>query len=211
VTRAAFVLGSNGPERLGRLKCLTFARRDVARFAQAISTTAVGFSVTGRRLRVRDPVIKQFNELASSLGPRDELLFYFAGHGLVSHGDFYLVLDGTRSDRLPATALPWVNIKQIIRQSDARNKVVILDCCHAGEAVDDPLGGAFRGAFDSETIHAVARGSTASILVACGPDGFARETERRHGGVLTSLIVDALGSKRPGSRSVGSGVARKPA
>ena len=41
-----------------------------------------------------------------------------------------------------------------------------------------------------------ARGSTASILVACGPDGFARETKARGGGILTSLIIDGLRTRR---------------
>src|SRR4051812_1457422 len=93
VTRAAFVLGSNGPDTLGRLKKLAFARDDAVRFARAISAIDVGFSIKGRTFRARDTIIKRFDELASALGPQDELIFYFAGHGLVSHGDLYLILD----------------------------------------------------------------------------------------------------------------------
>ena len=63
-------------------------------------------------------------------------------------------------------------------------------------AVDDHLGGAFRGEVHIERIGEDARGSTASILVACGPDGFARESEKLEGGVLTTLVVEALGLRR---------------
>ncbi len=197
MTRAAFVLGSNGPDKLGRLKRLKFAESDATAFAQILASEGVGWSVhTPPSSPTRNSVIDSLDALSCNLGLTDELLFYFAGHGIVSHGDLYLVLDGTLQGRLAGTALPWVNIKQIIRQSAARDKVVILDCCHAGQAVDDPLGGAFRGTFDLEAISAAQRGSTASILVACGPDVFAREGANSGGGYLTALMIEAIGPQR---------------
>lgn len=194
--RAAFVLGSNGPAQLGRLKQLAFAESDAERTAAALVAPELGFAVALHAERSRGAVIDRFDEFASTLGPEDELLFYFAGHGLVSHGDLYLVLDRTLPGRLAGTALPWVNVKQIVRECGAGRKVVILDCCHAGEAVDDPLGAAFRGGYDQGAIDSAVKGSTASILVACGPDGFARESATVAGGVMTALMLRGLGPDR---------------
>jgi hypothetical protein len=106
------------------------------------------------------------------------------------------VLDDSDPSDVVTSALFWTQLREVIRNSKARDKIVILDCCHAGAAVDDDLGGAFRGEIHIERIGDDARGSTASILVACGPDGFARESEKLGGGMLTNLILDALGPRR---------------
>ncbi|MBV9250277.1 MAG: caspase family protein, partial [Acetobacteraceae bacterium] len=196
MTRVAFVLGSNGPDTLGRLKRLAFAESDAERFKAAISADHVGFSPIDPKGRGKEQIIKHFHEVA--LSSSDELLFYFAGHGYVSLGDFYLVLDDTIQTDLLITALPWDDIKKILKHSKARSKVVILDCCHAGEAVDHSFG-AFRGDADRDAVEAVRQalaGSTASVLVACGRDGSARESASVGGGVLTSLVVRALGPDR---------------
>jgi hypothetical protein len=196
MTRYGFVLGSNGPERLGRLTRLTFAESDANRFAKAISKFGVGFDTTVPTSRIKNTILDQFDGFVSQMTTEDELLFYFAGHGVMSHGDLYFVLDTSKADRLPGTALAWTSIKQFIRASLASRKVVILDCCHSGEAIDDQFGVVFRGDFDTAAVGDVLRGSSASILVACGPDGFARESKELGGGVLTTLLVDALGPKQ---------------
>jgi len=197
MTRRAFVLGSNGPEALGRLPRLQFAESDATHFADAICAPHVGFDPV--TVTQRDPrtVIELFSELAAELTPADDLLFYFSGHGVVTHGDLFLVLDGTEQRNLNGTALPYVNVRNIVKGTDASNKLIILDCCHAGEAVDDQLGVRYRGGFDTEVIRNAARGSSASVLVACGPDGAARESASLKGGIMTSFIVEALRARPP--------------
>ena len=195
MSRVALVLGSNGPEALGRLKQLEFAESDATRLAAALGAPDIGFTVVAPGGRSLSTILNEFQQHAAALGADDELLFYFAGHGIVRRGDFFLVLDSTELRRLPGTALPWDEVRRMIRHSDARNKVVILDCCHAGEAIGNDLG-TMRGGFDEGAITEAFRGSTASILMACGPDGYAREMPAIGGGVLTTLIVRALGPMR---------------
>jgi hypothetical protein len=55
----------------------------------------------------------------------------------------------------------------------------------------------YKGGFNKEVIDAAARGANASVLVACGPDGFARESAKVEGGVMTWLIVQALREHPP--------------
>jgi outer membrane protein assembly factor BamB len=195
VSRIALVLGSNGPEALGRLKQLEFAESDAMRLATALGAPDIEFSVVAPRGRSLSAILSEFQQHAAALGADDELLFYFAGHGIVRRGDFFLVLDGTELRQLPGTALPWDDVRRMIRHSDARSKVVVLDCCHAGEAISNDLG-TLRGGFDEGAITEAFRGSTASILMACGPDGYAREVPAIDGGVLTTLIVRAIGPMR---------------
>lgn len=69
--------------------------------------------------------------------------------------------------------MTWAN------QSQARNKVIILDSCHSGFAGDRPTGG-FAELSDGMT-----------ILTASTAEQYA--TEANGSGVFTTLLVDALG------------------
>jgi hypothetical protein len=68
----------------------------------------------------------------------DLLLVYYAGHGLLDElGELFLALHNTdrRPDLLKYTALPFAWIRDAMRNSPARTRVLILDCCFAGRAI----------------------------------------------------------------------------
>nr|WP_246381469.1 caspase family protein [Micromonospora jinlongensis] len=68
----------------------------------------------------------------------DLLLVYYAGHGLLDdNGELFLALSGTnpRPDWLKYTAIPFSWIRDAMRDSPARTRVLILDCCFAGRAL----------------------------------------------------------------------------
>lgn len=73
----------------------------------------------------------------------DLLLVYYAGHGLLdAKGKLYLTMPRTQQDRLRWTGLPYSHIHEVVHDSPAANRVVILDCCFAGRAIgvmSDPL------------------------------------------------------------------------
>ena len=66
----------------------------------------------------------------------DLLLVYYSGHGLVStRGDLHLAVGATDPSRPNWTAVPMQAIRDAMRDSPARNKVLILDCCFSGRAI----------------------------------------------------------------------------
>ena len=72
----------------------------------------------------------------------DLLLIYFAGHGLLSNvrHDLFLATHKTApGSRLPFTAVDFSHIRDVCRESSAKNKVVILDCCYSGRAIPGTL------------------------------------------------------------------------
>jgi WD40 repeat protein len=72
----------------------------------------------------------------------DALVVYYAGHGLVGpDGGLYLATCATDdlADGLCYTALPYLALRQAVRDSRARTITMILDCCFAGRA-DAPSG-----------------------------------------------------------------------
>lgn len=103
-------------------------------------------------------------------------LLYFSGHGYVEASSGYLVSsesedgdDGVSMDEILAMA----------NESKAKNKVIILDCCHSG-AVGSP------NALGDKAL--LSEGMT--ILTASAKDQYSMESGGS--GVFTGLFVDAL-------------------
>jgi tetratricopeptide (TPR) repeat protein len=64
----------------------------------------------------------------------DVLLFYFSGHGVTAGGDLALTHTASRSSMPGLTTVRYSDIREGIRASRAKIKIVILDCCHSGKA-----------------------------------------------------------------------------
>ncbi|WP_083911806.1 caspase, EACC1-associated type [Nocardia takedensis] len=67
----------------------------------------------------------------------DTLIIYYTGHGLLdSRGRLYLAFTATDPDRVRWTALPVATIREAIAESRAASRLLILDCCFSGRAMD---------------------------------------------------------------------------
>jgi hypothetical protein len=65
------------------------------------------------------------------------LLLYYVGHGVLSaRGELCLTVTSTRPNRPKITGLPWDTLADILRPCPARTRLVILDCCFAGQATE---------------------------------------------------------------------------
>jgi hypothetical protein len=106
----------------------------------------------------------------------DVALFYFAGHGAdTASGSFLVSQDGEEHDE----GLPMAELVGKASSSPAREKVIILDCCHAG-AIDQLFA----------SLNSLALGKGVSILAACRDKETAAEEYRR--GLFTRTVCDAL-------------------
>ena len=65
------------------------------------------------------------------------LLLYYVGHGVLStRGELCLTVTSTRPSRPQFSGLAWENVTYILRGCPARVRLVILDCCFAGQAIE---------------------------------------------------------------------------
>lgn len=104
-------------------------------------------------------------------------LLYFSGHGYIkSTGGYLVTTDAKKYDE----GISMDDVLALANRSKAKNKVIILDCCHSG-AMGTPNLGEAAIAQLSEGI---------SVLTASRDTEYA--IEKNGAGVFTSLVIDAL-------------------
>lgn len=64
------------------------------------------------------------------------LLIYFVGHGtLTRSGDLCLLVGSTEFEHPDITGLEYRHLSGAVRDSGAKSRIVILDCCYSGRAI----------------------------------------------------------------------------
>lgn len=89
-------------------------------------------------LSTSDDTINQVGEIIDGLSKDDVLLFYFAGHGFLSDkGGFDLYWAHSKSVRstIHRNGIKAKEVMAEINAAKPKNKIVILDCCHAGKSL----------------------------------------------------------------------------
>ncbi len=128
-TYHALVIGINEYENLPKLKTAVNDARGVAR----VLTDDYGFKVTLLLEASRGDIVEALDKYRETLGPQDNLLIYYAGHG-------WLDENADRGYWLPADAKPnrrtnWVSnatITDTLKSLAAKHVMVVADSCYSG-------------------------------------------------------------------------------
>jgi ATP-dependent Clp protease ATP-binding subunit ClpC len=122
-------------------------------------------------------------ELGEDVG--DTLLVYFAGHGLVApNGELCLARRDTRPALEAYTTMPFSLLRQAVKDSPAKRKIVILDCCFAGRALPTLLA--------SDPIHGQMEISGTYVLTATADNQPAHVTPGARNSVFTGELLNVL-------------------
>ncbi len=123
---------------------------------------------------VMDRIRELFN------GNSETALLYFSGHGYLNDTGAEIVMpDDVRDVRQYYKGIQMKDIMEVVNQSRVRNKIIIFDCCHAGN-----MGKYNISNSGSELTTGV------SILLACREDEYAEEMGGH--GLFTELLCNAL-------------------
>jgi hypothetical protein len=110
--------------------------------------------------------------------PNDVALLYYAGHGLLKSTGGYIF---TSDFRQYNEGIPMQEILELATNSEARSKIIILDCCHSGSFATSNLGNPNISNLCNEL----------TVITASRNIESAAESDDGHG-VFTSLLIDAL-------------------
>ncbi len=80
----------------------------------------------------RTSVVAALDQLARKAGPDDLVVVFFSGHGATDEkGRAYWVMSDTKADQLRATALPELEITELLGEIKTRRLVTIIDACYS--------------------------------------------------------------------------------
>ncbi|MGW4129438.1 caspase, EACC1-associated type [Amycolatopsis japonica] len=124
------------------LPVVTPARNSLERMARLLTGPLCGWpedrvQVVGGQPR-RNDLPDRLMELYD--GVEDIAVFYFVGHGQLHNDELCLALpeSPTSGPRRLTTGLPFADVRAALRECDAQTKIVILDCCFAGNHLLPP-------------------------------------------------------------------------
>lgn len=119
----------------------------------------------------------------------DLLLVYYSGHGLVGDDEeLYFTVAGSDDDSIHRTGVPFAWIKRAILDSPAKTRILILDCCHSGQAMVrlGRLGGGVPAALNQVDIEGT------QVLTASGPSQAARALDGGEFTAFTDVLIQLM-------------------
>ena len=122
---------------------------------------------------------------------RDDVVFvYFSGHGDIdTSGNGVLCPTGFYHAEPQTTGFPLARLRELLVSCPAREKVLVLDCCHAG--TDRAVG--VRAKFDSGKLLRPFQATAGLVtLASCRANELSYEDEHQRQGVFTSQVAQAL-------------------
>jgi serine/threonine protein kinase len=167
------------------------ARNNVADLSARLCDSLLGGFYRRRVHEIVDPTMDLVGSVHGLIeAATDTVVVYYAGHGFVGpDGRLYLGQSGTRNDRIPYTSIAYDKLREAILDSRATNRVVILDCCFSGRAVDAMTGGGhLNGQLDIEGTY---------LLTATPPTQLAHAPIGDRNSVFTGALLSILGEGLP--------------
>lgn len=136
--RVLFAIGCNSYEHADQLNG---AERDAQRIFDALIRPEVGEYDVNRSCLLLSPtydVVRQALEDVLFVDPQPETFtVFFAGHGSVSAGAFYMWLKDSNPKRLSVSALSLADIFRSINEAAPLQSNIIIDACESGGLIED--------------------------------------------------------------------------
>jgi uncharacterized caspase-like protein len=143
---------------------------------------------TPDRLPTRANILGELSAVAQAAEEGDLLLFYFSGHGKAEGSESYLLPRDTRLSALKHTAVAMGDVRELMEQSPARAKVIVLDACHSGASI-----GKAEPTMTPEFIQRVFEEAEGmAVLASCKQGQQSWEWPEENRSVFTFFLLEAL-------------------
>ncbi len=169
--------------------------------------------------------VKALGEKLKNISVNDHVILYYSSHGLLDEKfDYYLATPGVDFNNPVNGGLPYEVFEDMMKETPARNKLLLIDACHSGEIDKESVrfepvasnedGGQVKGvqvnaqkkgggrsglqnsfAYMKALFADLSVGSGATIISAAGGLEFAYESPRWNNGVFTYSILQGVNDK----------------
>lgn len=198
----AICIGINQYEQEKRWESLSWAMNDAREMSDLLvkqekfdnvfyfADDAEPISILGRTYRAKPThsnLIHFFAEFFEDVqfGDRDNIWFFFSGHGVVYNGDDYLMPCDGSLRAIDETAISVRKITQYLRKSGVENIILFLDACR------NVVSQGKKGYFGQDKIKGIV------TFYSCQPGQIAYEIDKLQRGSFTYALLESL--QIPGS------------
>ncbi len=167
--------------------------KDVKRFKQVMQTQTNDITTLTSSYATAANIKEKLRAIANRAGASDRIVFFFSGHGAPSA---LCVYDGL---------LPYTELLDILGSSDAGEKILYIDVCHAGSIADaattgDGTRGAGRPSGASGWSARAMRQAGTAFLVSSRPDEYSIDGSNIGAGFFTQALIKGLRGKADRNR-----------
>ena len=119
----------------------------------------------------------------------DTVLLYFSGHGFLDDdGQSYLAPQDCRKKQLATSAIRTDDLRNMLDRCAAAQKLLILDCCHAGGV----RAGKAAGASSQQVAAAFEHARGLITLASCAKEQLSQEWDAKRQGLFTYYLAQGL-------------------
>ncbi|MFF4827726.1 caspase domain-containing protein [Streptomyces sp. NPDC001312] len=171
----AILIGTGTHADGSGLPSLPAIAANLADLRQVLTDPATGSLPVDHCITAADPATagEVGTLLARAATEATDLLFvYYGGHGLVDdRGRLHLALPRTDAADIRWTALPFETLREELLDSPAAIRVLVLDCCFSGRAIEAMTSGHSMVAGQIDVAGTYTLASTSANAVAYAPEG----------------------------------------
>ncbi|RDI97441.1 caspase family protein [Dyella solisilvae] len=182
--RSLIAVGCNTYDNLNDL---SGAELDAKRVYEALMTQGVGDYDAVTSTLLLSPTLNELRGVLRKIlpaGKLDALTFYFAGHGDVHAGSFYICLKDTSLDAISLTAFSLGELFRNLNDFVPSQSNIVIDACRSGGLVSD------LGVLLKPDLLGNAGSPGVTLVATSAQDQYASETSA--GGVGTNAILDCI-------------------
>ncbi len=171
----------------------TSFKEEVEKDAKSIITNIKTYFVTDNDADKKG-ITNALKEVQQNAKPQDVFIFYYAGHGVISNNEFYLVPTDVSDlknvkEELINKGLPSKMLQQYAIDIQAQKQLFILDACQSAGAFEAMLS---NDGNQQKSIAVVARSTGTHWIAASGAQQFANEFASLGHGAFTYVLLEAL-------------------
>ncbi|MEQ8626742.1 caspase family protein [Ekhidna sp.] len=185
---------------------LNYARSDASSFSgqmkqqgKAIYSEVILHQIFDKQA-TKENILSKVAELKDKISVNDVFIFYYAGHGNMIDGNFYLVSSGASrlydNSKIDEYGIDAASLQQAMLEIKALKQLIVMDACQSGGSVEVL---AQRGAPEEKAIAQLSRSSGIHVMAAAGSEQYATEFESLGHGLFTYALLKGLSGEADGA------------
>jgi len=186
----ALVVGINGYKNIDRLTTAVKDAQDVASILHDKYDFQIHL-VTDEKA-TRSGILGELNRLRATLTPDDNLLIYYAGHGIMdkqTDGSFWLPYDAVIDNDTN-----WIDTKSLtdqLKRMSVKHVLVVADSCYSGTFTRD-VAPALKSVDTRDVFLSKMRSKAARVLISSGGNEPVSDTGGRGHSIFADSFISAL-------------------